>query len=122
MRVKINGSELNSSKYSVDYLSGFLVFTDSSNPVIGSETLIEIKYEFLPFGSGSESFVGGLRMDYQLSRDIKFGGSFLIARGAEAETIPDLGNESGQTLLYEGDVTLILTERGLRIYNLTGSG
>jgi len=123
VRVKVNGRELNASKYSVDYISGLLVFTDPSYPVIGPETEIEVKYEYLPFGSGSESFVGGLRMDYDLSRDIRIGGSFLVARGGESETIPELGSEREQTLLYEGDVSLNLGEERLAdIYNLFSGG
>ncbi len=123
VRIRVNGIELNSSKYNVDYLSGFLSFPDQSCPLIGPETLIEVKYEYLPFGTGSQNFIGGLRMDYQLSRDISVGGSLVISRGNESLTIPDIGSESDQTIVYEGDVSLNLSQgRIAEIFNLFTGG
>lgn len=108
LRVKINGSVLNASRYRVDYFTGMVTFVNPSDPLIGPDTLIEIKYEFLPLGGRSDNLIAGVRADYELNRDIKFGGSFLVSRSGERQSIPEIGTETDQTLLYEGDVTLNL--------------
>ncbi len=108
LRVKINGGVLNTSRYRADYFTGMLTFVDPSNPLIGPDTLIEVKYEFLPYGGRSDNLIAGARADYQLGRDIRLGGSFLVSRSGERQTIPEIGTETDQTLLYEGDVSLNL--------------
>ena len=123
VKVKVNGKEISSSLYTVDYYSGFLIFSDSNNPLITADTNIEIKYEYLPFGSSDSSFMGGLRADYDLTRDIRIGGTVLISRGAESEVVPDVGSESDQTVVLEGDASLNLGQKRLAdLYNaVTGS-
>ncbi len=114
VRIKINERELASSLYSVDYTSGFLVFTNAANPVITSETSIEVKYEYLPFMSQSQSFIGGVRADYELSRDLNLGGTFLYTRTSGGDVIPTIGNEPSQTMVFEGDAALKLNEKRLK--------
>lgn len=113
VRVRINGRDLPPSLYSIDYTSGYLAFTDPNNPVIGPDTQIEVKYEYLPFGKSEGNFIGGLRGEYDVSRDLRVGGSVLLSRNSEREVVPDVGEESESTLLFEGDATLKLTKRRL---------
>ncbi len=113
VRVKVNSRELSSSLYSVDYTSGYLSFTDPNNPVIGSDTQIEIKYEYYPFGRSEGNFIGGVRSDYNITRDLRIGGSVLYSKDAESKIIPDVGDEAQSTLLFEGDATLKLTQKRL---------
>jgi hypothetical protein len=123
VKVKINGKEISSSLYSVDYYSGFLVFTDPNNPLIATDTSIEIKYEYLPFGTSASSFMGGVRADYDLTRDLRIGGTVLVSRGAESEVVPDIGSESDQTVVFEGDASLNLGQKRLAdMYNAVTGG
>ena len=123
VRVKIDGREISSSLYSVDYTSGYLAFTNPNNPVIGSSTQIEVKYEYLPFGRSDGKFIGGMRGDYNVSKDLRIGGSVLLSKDAETDVIPDVGDESESTLVFEGDATLKLTEKRLTEFfrSITGS-
>lgn len=114
VRVRINGKELKSSLYSVDHTSGYLAFVNPNNPVIGPETQIEVKYEYLPFAGGSKSFVGGLRADYELMRDMNIGGTFLYSRSATSDIIPIPGNEPTQTMVLEADATMDLGAKRLQ--------
>ncbi len=117
--VKVNGTRLARSLYSVDTSLGIVTFTDENNPVISSTTKIEIRYEYLPQGTSGSGFVGGVRGDYKLNRSLSVGGSMLLSKGAESRVIPDIGEESDQTLLFEGDAKLHLTpSRIADIYNL----
>lgn len=61
VRVKINNREIMKSLYTVDNTSGYLAFTDPNNPMITSESAVEIRYEYLPLSGQSQSFVGGTR-------------------------------------------------------------
>lgn len=119
VRVKINEREIPESLYSVDYESGYLSFTDSNNPVIGSDSRIEVKYEYLPFGSKSENFIGGVRADYDVNKSLRIGGSVLISKDGKTEIVPDVGKESEQTLLFEGDASLKLSQARIAdLYNI----
>jgi len=119
VRVKINEKEIPVSQFSVDYESGYLSFTDSNNPVISSDARIEIKYEYMPFGSTAKNFIGGVRGDYDINKSLRVGGSLLISRDGKTEIIPDVGKESEQTLLFEGDASLKLSQTRLAdLYNI----
>ena len=119
VKVKINEKEISTSLYSVDYTAGYLSFTDSNNPVISSDAKIEIKYEYLPIGTKAENFTGGLRTDYDISKILRIGGSILISKDGQAAIIPDIGKESTQTLVFEGDASLKLSKQKLAdLYNL----
>ncbi len=119
VRVKINEVELSPSLYSVDYESGYINFIDSNNPVISSDSRIEIKYEYLPFGSSSENFISGVRADYDLNKSLRLGGTIMFSKDGQSEIIPDIGNVSEQTLLFEGDASLRLSQKRLAdLYNI----
>lgn len=114
VRVKINERELPPTLYTVDYTAGFLVFTNPNNPVITPESSIEVKYEYLPFQAQSQSFVGGVRADYQFGRELNLGGTFLFTRSSGGEVIPMIGSEPTQTMVFEGDASLALNESRLK--------
>lgn len=114
VRIRINNRDIPSSLYTVDYTSGFLIFTNPNNPTISSETAIEIKYEYLPLQAKSQAFVGGLRADYKLSRDLDLGGTMLYTRLSGGDTIPTLGSEPTQTMVFEGDLSLNLKEKRIK--------
>ncbi len=119
VRIKINEIEISSSLYSVDYESGFVSFSDSNNPVISSDSRIEIKYEHLPFGVKNENFIGGMRADYDVNKSLRIGGSIMMSKDGQSEIVPDVGKESEQTLLFEGDASLKLNQKRLAdLYNI----
>jgi len=108
LRVKVDGRVLPGSLYSVDTLSGYLIFSNPGNPVIGPETEIEIRYEYIPPGAQSQSFTGGIRTDYRVNRNLKLGGSLLFTRSSAGEHVPMQGDTPEETMLIEGDATLHL--------------
>ncbi len=117
--VKINEKPISESRYSVDYNSGYISFTDPNNPVISSGTRIEIKYEYLPYGSTSEKFIGGLRADYDVNKILRIGGSLVLSKDGSTKVVPDIGKESEQTLMFEGDASLKLSQNKMAdFYNL----
>ena len=124
VRIKVNGREIPTSLFTLDYTSGFLQFTDPNNPVITKETEIEIRYEYLPLAGQSQSFVGGLRADYQVNRYLDIGGTLLFSRSSADDRIPNVGNESEQVLVFEGDSKLHLGAQRIKkiVNDITGLG
>ncbi len=113
VRIKVSKKEISKSLYSVDYQSGYVTFINDSNPVIGSSTEIEIKYEYFPIGVSTNNFTGGIRGDYELNKDWKIGGSILVSKDGDGTIIPDVGSETKQTNVLEGDLSLNLPSNRL---------
>jgi len=113
LRVKVNNREVTKSLYTVDYTSGYLTFSDPNNPLITPETAIEIRYEYIPLGGQAQSFVGGVRADYQVHKSLNVGGTLLYTRSGGTEVIPVLSQAPSDTLLMEGDANLHLTPAGM---------
>jgi len=111
VRLKVNGRVLPENLYSVDSLSGLVFFTDPNNPVIGPGTAIEIKYEYLPYASETQNFMGGLRGDYFFNKSFSMGASLLFLRSSGGSIIPDISNTPGQTIIGEADAKLHLNPK-----------
>ncbi len=64
-----------------------------------------------------------MRGDYNVSKELRIGGSVLLSKDAETDVIPDVGEESESTLVFEGDATLKLTQKRLTEFfrAITGS-
>ena len=122
IRIKVNGREISTSLYTVDHTSGFLQFTDPNNPLVSSDTEIEIKYEFLPFAGQTQSFVGGFRADYHFNRNLDLGGTLLMNRSGGGEVIPLPGSEPTQTVVMEGDASFYAGEKQLGRWYSTVTG
>lgn len=111
--VKIDQRKISETLYTVDYTAGYITFNSPDNPLIAPETLIEIRYEYLPLNAQEQSFVGGIRTEYEFSRDLKVGGSMLYSRTGNDEKVPVIGGEPTQTIFLEGDAALHLDGRRL---------
>ncbi len=111
--IKIDGRVVPASLYTVDYTAGYITFNSPNNPLIGSDTSIEVRYEYLPSLAQEQEFVGGFRTEYAFSRDLKVGGSLLYSRSSGDEKIPTVESEPTQTIFFEGDTTLSLDGRRL---------
>ncbi|MBP7735120.1 MAG: hypothetical protein KA369_04030 [Spirochaetes bacterium] len=111
--VKVDRRTISETLYTVDYTAGYITFNSATNPLIGPETVIEIRYEYLPIGTQGQEFVGGFRGEYEFSRDLKVGGSMLYSRTGSDEKVPAVGTEPTQTVFVEGDATLHLDGRRL---------
>ncbi len=111
--VKVDQRKISETLYTVDYTAGYITFNDGKNPLIGPQTIIEIRYEYLPLVGQEQEFVGGFRTEYEFSRDLKVGGSMLYSRTGSDEKVPVIGAEPTQTIFIEGDAALHLDGRRL---------
>lgn len=111
--IKVDGRKIAENLYTVDYTAGYVTFNNQNDPLIGQQTVIEIRYEYYPQEGQQQEFVGGFRGEYEFSRDLKVGGSMIYARTGGDEKIPTEGNEPTQNIFFEGDAALHLDGRRL---------
>ncbi len=118
LSVKVNGYNLSRSLYSVNSDFGMVYFVDKNNPIISSSTKIEISYDYLPEGTSGKGFVGGVRGEYAVNRNLKLGSSVVLSREGDSEFIPHIGEESGQTVVFEGDASFQASSENIsNVYN-----
>jgi hypothetical protein len=73
----------------------------------------------MPVGKNTENFTGGIRTDYDINKILRIGGSILLSKDGQTLIVPDVGKESTQTLVFEGDASLKLSKKKLAdLYNL----
>lgn len=121
--VKVNGTKIPQSLYSVSNSVGIVEFSNSSNPVISDSSQIEIRYQYSSQGNAVQSFTGGVRSEYRLNDMLAFGGTMLYSKQGSEEKIPTAGNEPTATAVFEGDTTLTINRArfGKFASALTGS-
>ncbi len=111
--VRINGAVLDNSKYYIDFNSGYFSFLNPNDPVIGTDTVIEITYEYSPFGASNQGFIVGLRSDYEANRSVKLGSTILYNGQFEPTVAPAPGQEPLSRLVVETDLSLNFDEERL---------
>lgn len=97
VKVFVNGIELSQSEYSV--VGNRIVF----NKYIDPNANIEIRYEsgsIFQFGSKS---ILGIRNDYYVNENIRFGSSYLLRSVSAGFIRPEVNNESKRTQILEFD-------------------
>ncbi len=113
VRVKIDGVEIKSSLYRVDYLLGFLYFKDKNNPVILPSTRIEVTYQYSPFGQTTNGFILGLRSQYNANKDIQFGNTILYNAELQKNQAVRIGEAPASRFIIENDLKINLKEEDL---------
>ena len=111
--VKIDGVEIKSTLYQVDYLLGFLYFKDADNPVILPSTRVEVTYQYSPFGQTTNEFILGLRSQYDANRNIKLGNTILYNAELQENRVPQIGEEPVSRFIIENDLKINLKEEEL---------
>jgi hypothetical protein len=107
--VKVGGVTLPPSLYSVNYLAGSVEFSDPNNPVIGSTTTVEIRYQYSEMGEQTRTFMGGFRGDYRVNDALSVGGTLLYSQKGLNDRVPMPGAEPERLMVYEGDASLYLS-------------
>jgi hypothetical protein len=119
VRVLVDGKQIRSSKYFVENFEGTLIFLDENDPYIGPETTVVVHYEYTPFGmAGQQGYVGGVRTEYQASRDILLGNTVMFNGQFNPSEAPQIGEAPTSKVVLEGDVGVDFNEeRVTRLVN-----
>lgn len=101
--VKVNGQEVPSSAYRVDYNMGFLYILDDSY-FSDPNALIDISYDVIPTFSLTQRSLLGLRADYEYSDNISIGSSLIMSTEATAQIRPRIDEVPKRAAVAEADM------------------
>ena len=108
VNVRVNGTSIASSLYTVDYEGGGVSFNDANNPTINENSKVEIRYQYSSQLNVNKEFAGGARCEYVLNDILRFGGSALYKRSGFSEYAPTAGSEPESLAVYEADSSIYL--------------
>lgn len=100
------GRVIDPNEYRVNYFNGKIYFSQKQRLLKGE--VIEVHYEYQPFGSSLQKLLVASRVDYVLRHNSYIGSTLAYTRGQETEMAPKLGFEVGQQLVMGLDTHLEL--------------
>ncbi|MFQ5453355.1 MAG: cell surface protein SprA, partial [Candidatus Zixiibacteriota bacterium] len=106
-RVTLNGRLLSKgTDYNIQYDFGqiTLLTPEAADP----NADINIDYEYAPFFAVQKKSLLGFRAEYEWSKDLKFGGTFLYKTDKAQERKPKIGQETARALVFDTDLSLKL--------------
>ncbi|MDO8734535.1 MAG: carbohydrate binding domain-containing protein, partial [Elusimicrobiota bacterium] len=98
--------------YFMDYDSGFITFLNEEK--ITDTTLIDITYEWAPFGGQMDQTVVGTRVEYAPYNNFSFGSTFLYNFPAKPLTSPDVRSTPESISVYEFDTKVSFSDLPLK--------
>ncbi|MBN1621348.1 MAG: hypothetical protein JW871_02010, partial [Endomicrobiales bacterium] len=104
-RVVLDGQTLQRDiDYFIDYDIGQVIFYDEEK--ITENSVIEISYDYAPFGAAAGSTLVGTRSELSLTDNIFVGGSFIYDFAAQSLTTPDIRTTPSSLMVWETDSRL----------------
>ncbi|MBI5574219.1 MAG: hypothetical protein HY919_06680 [Elusimicrobia bacterium] len=94
--------------YFMDYDSGFITFLNEEK--ITDTTVIDITYEWAPFGGQMDQTVVGTRVEYAPYNNFSFGSTFLYNFPAVPLTSPDVRSTPESISVYEFDTKVSFSD------------
>ena len=88
--------------YFIDYDAGFVTFFRPD--IIRDDSIVEITYDFAPFGGSGEETLVGMRSEWYVTDNFWLGQSVLLNFAPRSRSIPDLRSTSKSITVLEGDV------------------
>ncbi|MBN1824432.1 MAG: hypothetical protein JW803_08945 [Endomicrobiales bacterium] len=104
-RVVVDGKLLKANEdYFIDYDIGRITFFDEDS--ITENSVIEVSYDYSPFGQVGGSTLVGLRSQLSLTNNIFIGSSFIYEFAARTQTVPDIRTTPTSLMVWEADATV----------------
>jgi hypothetical protein len=101
-RVVMDGKQLKADQdYYIDYDAGIITFFNEDR--ITENTVIEISYDYAPFGGSGGSTLVGARSELSLTDNIFVGSSFIYDFAARTQSVPDIRTTPSSLMVWEGD-------------------
>ncbi len=101
-RVTMDGKVLkNNEDYFIDYDAGILTLFNEDR--ITESTVVDVSYDYAPFGSAGGSTLIGLRSELSLTRDFFIGSSFIYDFSAKTQAVPDIRTTPSSLAVGEVD-------------------
>jgi len=90
--------------YFIDYDIGIVTFFRPEQ--IRDDSIVEITYDFAPFGGSGQETLVGLRSEWYVTDNFFFGNSVLLNFAPRVSGVPDLRSTSRSITVLEADVNL----------------
>ncbi|MFH1369539.1 MAG: hypothetical protein ABII64_10505 [Elusimicrobiota bacterium] len=104
-RVTLDGRQLQRDiDYFIDYDAGIVTFFNEEK--INESTIIDVSYDYAPFGSTGGSTLIGTRVEATLTKNLFVGSSFIYDFAARTQTIPDIRTTPTSLKVWEVDSKL----------------
>lgn len=104
-RVTLDGRQLQRDMdYFIDYDAGVVTFFNEEK--INENTVIDISYDWAPFGSAGGSTLIGTRVQAALTKNLSVGSSYIYDFAARTQTVPDIRTTPTSLMVWEGDAKL----------------
>lgn len=101
-RVSLDGKLLSrDAEYFIDYDAGIITFFDEGK--INENTVIEVAYDYAPFGTNGGSTLVGLRSELSLTNNIFIGSSFIYDFAPKPAGVPDIRSTPSSLMIGEFD-------------------
>ncbi len=106
-RITANGDLLvKGQDYDINYDFGQVTLRSEKATDPNSE--IKIDFEYAPFFAVQKKSLLGFRAEYEWSKDLKFGSTFLYKSDKAQERKPKVGQETARTVIFDTDLSLKL--------------
>ncbi len=104
-KVTMDGVILKSNEdYFIDYDAGIVTFFNAEK--ITESTVIEVSYDYAPFGGTGGSTLIGLRSQLSLTKNVFVGMSYIYQMDAQSATAPDIRTTPTSLSVLEGDTKI----------------
>ena len=104
-KVTMDGRLLKANQdYYIDYDAGMVTFFNEDS--ITESTVIEISYDYAPFGGTGGSTLVGLRSELSLTKNVFVGGSYIYQMDAQAQSVPDIRTTPTSLSVSEEDTRI----------------
>lgn len=101
-KVTMDGRILKANEdYFIDYDAGLVTFFNEEK--ITESTVIEISYDYAPFGGTGGSTLVGLRNELSLTKNIFIGSSYIYQMDARTQSVPDIRTTPTSLAVMEAD-------------------
>jgi cell surface protein SprA len=103
-RITLNGRELvKGQDYNINYDFGQVTFI--TDEALDPNANLNIDFEYSPFITAQKKTLFGVRGEYSLSDNLKFGSTFLYKSDKATDRKPKVGQETAKTVIWDGDLS-----------------
>ncbi len=99
--------------YIIDYDIGFITLTENS--LIKSDSILEITYEYLPYGGQYKQTLLGGRVEYKINEDNYLGVSGLYSTAQKPEEVPSVYGPPKSVMLLDSDLNVKLKKETTKL-------
>ncbi len=104
-KVILDGKVLKRNEdYFIDYDAGIVTFYNDD--LIKDTSVIDISYDYAPFGSSGTSTLVGLRSELSLTNNFFVGSTFIYNFASQTASVPDIRSTPSSLMVFEADSRL----------------